>query len=72
MVLIVILNFLNSNGKFQFCLDFFENELRFVEYEDEVWNVVIDQYDNIYVLMLQRDNGVVILSKVYMFDKDCC
>ena len=65
------IKFFDSNGKFQFCLDPFENESRSAEYEDEVWNVATDQHDNIYVLTVQRDNGVAISSKVYMFDKDC-
>ena len=64
------IKFFDSNGKFRFCLDPFEDESR-SEYEDEVWNVATDQHDNIYVLTLQRDDGVAISSKVYMFDKDC-
>ena len=65
------IKFFDSNGKFQFCLDPFVDESR-SEYEDEVWNVATDQHDNIYVLTLQRDDGVAISSKVYMFDKDWC
>lgn len=64
------IKFFDTSGKFLLCLDPFVDESR-SEYEDEVWNVATDQHDNIYVLTLQRDDGVAISSKVYMFDKDC-
>ena len=59
----------DESGVFLCCLHPFAEELQ-SEYEREIWNVACDQQDNVFVLVLRRNqDGMAGMSEVFVFDK---
>lgn len=59
----------DESGVFLCCLHPFPEELQ-SEYEHEIWNVACDQQDNVFVLVLRRNqDGMAGMSEVFVLDK---